>query len=107
MQCISCGESYERRPTDYNSMRCLTCRREHKRTSQRERQRELRGGESRLEPRDEADPLRSCWSCRHLDPDTITCEPGELAGHFPPAGPGQYALDCADFSRGRQEGVKG
>ncbi len=104
MQCISCGESYERPPTDYNSVRCLMCRRERKRKSQRDRQRELRGGEKA--DRDEADPSRSCWSCRHLDPDTLTCEPGELAGHFPPAGPGQWACDCAEYSQARLKGVR-
>ena len=104
MQCISCGENYERAPMDSTSVRCPTCRQEHKRKSQRDRQRELRGGEKA--DRDEADPTRSCWSCRHLDPDAITCEPGYLAGRFPPAGPGQYAQDCLDFSLGRREGVK-
>ena len=100
MQCISCGEHYERRPMDHDSVRCLPCRQERKRKSQRDRQRELRGGEKA--DRDDADPFRSCWSCRHLDPGTITCEPGYLPGSFP-GGPQQYARDCAEYGQVKVE----
>lgn len=77
MRCLDCACELRRS----NSVRCAGCLLERKRTMNRERQRRLRGGESRQDAPRTGTPTPSlrCQLCRHRVPSPHT-DTGVMCG---------------------------